>query len=108
MRFAIIEDNKVVNIAIADEPLADNWIASDIALMGQLYDGAVFSDAPADVDAEWSYIRSQRNSMLISCDWTQLPDAPVDAQLWAGYRQALRDITNQADPFAIEWPVKPS
>ena len=23
------------------------------------------------------------------------------------YRQALRDITNQSDPFDITWPTKP-
>jgi hypothetical protein len=108
MRFAIVEDNKVINIAISDIPLAENWVASDTALMGQLYDGGIFLDAPIDVDAEWVNIRFQRNSMLMSCDWTQLPDAPVNAVAWAAYRQALRDITNQADPFAIVWPVKPS
>jgi hypothetical protein len=26
---------------------------------------------------------------------------------WAAYRQALRDITTQTDPFSIIWPTKP-
>jgi len=56
----------------------------------------------------WAHIRMQRNALLISSDWTQLLDAPVDVTAWADYRQALRDITNQADPFDIEWPVEPS
>lgn len=55
-------------------------------------------------------IRDRRNKLLAACDWTQLPDSPlsnVAAAAWAEYRQALRDITDQADPFAIEWPVAP-
>ena len=27
---------------------------------------------------------------------------------WVQYRAALRDVTRGSDPFAIEWPVKPS
>lgn len=56
-------------------------------------------------DVQWAAVRATRNSKLAQCDWTQLPDAPVDAAVWAVYRQALRDITTQADPFNIEWPV---
>ena len=55
-------------------------------------------------DQAWAGIRARRNTMLAECDWTQLPDAPVDAAVWAVYRQALRDITTQADPFNIVWP----
>lgn len=53
-------------------------------------------------------IRNQRNNLLASCDWTQLPDAPVDQTAWAAYRQALRDVTNQEGfPENVVWPVKP-
>lgn len=58
----------------------------------------------------WSSVRTDRNSRLADCDWTQLPDAPLtntETANWASYRQALRDITTQADPFSIEWPVSP-
>ena len=57
--------------------------------------------------SRWDMIRHQRDGMLAASDWTQLPDAPVDGQAWAVYRQALRDITNADDPFDITWPVKP-
>lgn len=108
MRFAIIENDKVVNIAIADEPIADNWIASDTALIGQVYANGEFTDPPKDYDAQWAIVRAQRNAMLAACDWTQLPDVPVNAAAWATYRQQLRDITTQSDPFDIEWPVAPA
>lgn len=53
-------------------------------------------------------VRSERTQKLAQCDWTQLPDAPVDTQAWAAYRQALRDVTKQTGfPFDIQWPVTP-
>lgn len=57
--------------------------------------------------SQWDSVRTERNRKLADCDWTQLPDAPVDAAAWAEYRQELRDITAQTDPFAIVWPTAP-
>lgn len=57
--------------------------------------------------AQWETVRAERNRKLADCDWTQLPDAPVDAAAWAEYRQELRDITTQTDPFNITWPTEP-
>ena len=57
--------------------------------------------------AQWESVRAIRNTKLENCDWTQLPDAPVDATAWAAYRQELRDITTQTDPFNITWPTEP-
>ena len=53
-------------------------------------------------------VRNYRNQLLFSCDWTQLPDAPVDQTAWAAYRQALRDVTEQPNfPWDVEWPLQP-
>ena len=57
-------------------------------------------------------IRSERDKKLVSCDWTVLPDNPLEAEdraAWTTYRQSLRDITT-ADgfPHSLEWPVEPS
>lgn len=60
-----------------------------------------------EVATRWAMVRADRNAFLAACDWTQLPDAPVDATAWAAYRQALRDITDQPDPFNIVWPEPP-
>lgn len=54
---------------------------------------------------EWTVIRQQRNRLLAESDWTQLADSPADKDKWAVYRQELRDITIQEDPFSIVWPV---
>jgi hypothetical protein len=52
----------------------------------------------------------KRNKLLSECDWTQNRDVSLhnDAE-WAEYRQALRDITDNFDPFVEEvvWPEKP-
>jgi hypothetical protein len=53
-------------------------------------------------------IRTQRNAMLAACDWTQLPDAPVNQAEWAAYRQYLRSIPEQDGfPSSIIWPKQP-
>ena len=53
-------------------------------------------------------IRQQRNQLLKSSDWTQIPDCTVDKQAWATYRQALRDITEQAGfPTDVVFPTQP-
>lgn len=60
------------------------------------------------INLKWEEIRLQRNELLGECDWTQLSDVPMETKsVWITYRQNLRDITNQTDPFNIVWPVKP-
>ena len=53
-------------------------------------------------------VRDDRNQRLANCDWTQLHDAPVNAESWSEYRQALRDIPSQEGfPWEIVWPQEP-
>lgn len=57
----------------------------------------------------WADLRAKRAKLLQSTDWTQVPDAPVDSQAWATYRQALRDLPdNTEDPRNPVWPTKPN
>lgn len=71
------------------------------------------TDAPAEeASARYDGIcqteRGTRNQLLTDSDWSQLPDAPVDAAVWATYRQQLRDVTEQLGfPLSITWPTKP-
>ncbi len=52
--------------------------------------------------------RQCRHELLVASDWTQVADAPVDQAAWATYRQALRDIPEQAGfPQDIQWPDPP-
>ena len=76
-------------------------------------DGVVTQKADADLEQEditraWLMLRRKRASMLSHSDWTQVPDAPVDREAWAAYRQALRDLpANTTDPRNPDWPVQP-
>lgn len=61
-----------------------------------------------NIQTEWVFIRKLRDNKLLGSDWTQLPDVPLPTkEKWAVYRQALRDITQQSDPFNIVWPEPP-
>lgn len=52
--------------------------------------------------------RQLRDACLQSSDWTQIPDCTVDKQVWATYRQALRDLPAQPGfPHEIVWPRRP-
>lgn len=64
-----------------------------------------------EIDEKWTYVRFDRNILLKECDWTQMTDSPLTSEKkteWATYRQQLRDITSQSDPFNIIWPTEPS
>lgn len=57
----------------------------------------------------WQMLRNMRNEALQACDWTQMPDAPVDQAAWAAYRQQLRDLpANTVDPASPVWPTPPA
>jgi hypothetical protein len=76
--------------------------------------GFTFVTDPAKVqaklDAQWTSVRAQQRQKLYESDWTcSVTDYEVpNKSEWAAYRQALRDVTTQTDPFAIVWPVAPS
>lgn len=62
--------------------------------------GDVLEYVLEDREAGWAAInRGKRDLLLKESDWTQLPDAPVDREAWAAYRQALRDLTDH-----VNWP----
>jgi hypothetical protein len=68
-------------------------------------------EVAARTEQEWNGVRYKRNFILSRTDWTQLPDAPlsnIEMQDWTSYRQALRDVTTQSDPFNILWPLSPA
>ena len=61
-----------------------------------------------DAATAWVAVRAERDALLKATDWTQLPDVPPSTRaLWTDYRQALRDVPEQSDPFSVVWPVAP-
>lgn len=64
-----------------------------------------------DTVAAWAAVRTRRSHMLANSDWVTLRAADQGGPVpiaWRQYRQALRDVTNQPDPFNIVWPTPPA
>lgn len=77
--------------------------------MAALAAGDTITAWVADPAEAWTALRAERDRLLTASDYTQLPDAPVDAAAWAAYRQALRDLPEvTADPAAPVWPDAPA
>ena len=53
--------------------------------------------------------RHMRNQLLAETDWSQMADTPQAIKdKYVAYRQALRDVPQQAGfPDNIVWPTKP-
>lgn len=69
----------------------------------------VVPDANAEAEFLASDARDKRNRLLRDTDWAMLPDNPLTSGqqvMYANYRAALRNITNQSGfPTQIEWPA---
>lgn len=66
---------------------------------------------PANIDDALlgERMRTIRDRLLAACDWTQLPDAPVDRDAWATYRQQLRDFPSTWTPAStVTFPTAPN
>jgi len=115
---ALVENGVVSNVAVFDTDnlpsWADSWVDVDGTVsIGFLHDGTSFTDPTPPLTDEQlsSAARSRRDQFLLSSDWTQIADVPVDKPSWSTYRQQLRDITIHANWPNLQdndWPTKPS
>ena len=72
-------------------------------------EGGVAEDV--DDTLTWDDIRSTRDQILRSTDWTMTTGATVDQAQWAAYRQVIRDIPQTYSgktPDDVVWPTQPS
>ena len=68
---------------------------------------------PPSREQKMTALRGERDQRLAASDFTQLPDAPLNAAAktaWQNYRQALRDLPERADLNldSPQWPTVPS
>ncbi len=116
----IVGHKKIVMLLERARPGA-SW-----GLSGDTLDGLVWHDATTPPDeAElsaheaaidetllWEPVRTQRDALLATSDWTQMPDGPLpDAKVaeWAAYRSHLRSIPQDyATPDEVVWPTPPA
>jgi len=59
---------------------------------------------------QWNLIKYHRNNTIAATDYLVMPDvfssfSNSDQEKIIDYRQALRNITDQVNPFKITWPV---
>ena len=120
MRFAVIENQIVVNIVEADLEFASSqgWINADgipNAEIGANYSDGVFT-AHDDTAQKWANIRELRDADLKKSDIMVYPDrwnsmTQEQQVAWATYRQALRDLpesANSPDAVLLVWPKEPT
>ncbi len=89
--------NKIVNGEVV--PLSDE-------------EKAEFEQKAADfeIQLQWGSVREERNRKLQQSDWIVTKSLEIGETVpieWLDYRQALRDITLQEDPYNIVWPEEP-
>jgi hypothetical protein len=106
--YLIVKDGKPFGFSNVPESDADFAVDSDKLYLDaySIVDGQAVYDASYVLGQE---LRQRRNYLLASSDWTQLDDIPTDIKVeWQAYRQALRDVTDQAGfPDNITWPSEP-
>lgn len=108
-------NNEIVNIEVWDSlPDSDDthkFVLDSEYRIGQTYvAGGTNTWTTGAIAAQWAKVREHRDELLKESDYTMLGDAtyPGTKASWTTYRQSLRDITTQTDPFSIDWPIKPS
>jgi len=101
------------------EPAADSGLAlitvPDSVAIPQAIIRVIAGDQPefiVDQDAvaqQWRNVKEGRNQQLAASDWICSVSDFVHPKKdeFVVYRQALRDITSQANPFALVWPAAP-
>lgn len=75
-----------------------------------IQDDATAEEINDKINLKWLEIRDHRNTLLSECDWTQFQDSPITGSKlteWQTYRQQLRDITTNENPFTLSWPAQP-
>lgn len=116
-KYAVIENNKVINIALASQDVASErgWIlVSDDAAIGWDYiDGKFIDNRPQSDYTEIN--RQQAMSILQETDWVELhsvSDSTNDVYLsnvndFLSYRSVIRSIAVNPPNQQIEFPQKP-
>jgi hypothetical protein len=93
MKFAIIENGVVANVVVADAPLADNWVETDQAGPGWLYQDGEFLPPPPVVPTKAEQEAKRHAAYTAEADplffkW-QAGEA-TEAE-WLAKRQEIRD-----------------
>lgn len=114
----ILEDFNVypVNSVECGTDYTKNYEESTPILSGSVYTqvwnetDATEEEISTKIEEKWIEVREMRDNLLSQSDWTQFQDSPITGSSlteWQTYRQSLRDITSQSNPFSLTWPTRP-
>jgi hypothetical protein len=118
---SLLEEFSVYKVELKDSGY-DNDDTKDVLEITPILSGSVYvqtyqiTDADSETiekrkEIKWAEVRTTRNTLLSESDWTQFQDSPITGSTlteWQTYRQSLRDVTSQSDPYNIVWPTIPS
>jgi hypothetical protein len=93
MKFAIIENGIVANVVVADEALESNWVETDQAGPGWLYQDGEFLPPPPVVPTEAEQEAKRKAAYTAEADplffkWQAGEGTEAD---WLAKRQEIRD-----------------
>ena len=105
-----------VNFVECGSDYTKNYEESTPILSGSVYiqvwneTNASEEEISTKIEEKWGEVRDLRDNLLSQSDWTQFQDSPITGSSltdWQTYRQSLRDITSQSNPFSLSWPARP-
>ena len=115
-RFAVLENDYVINVAISDYPLELNWIESDTAQIGNKYVNGEFVFSDIQIQEQIAANKAMAQQLLSATDWTATVDINdpqysnpylSNQPAFLAYRSALRAIAVNPSAVVGNWPIAP-
>lgn len=93
MKYAIVEAGVVTNVVVADAPLADNWIETDQAGPGWLYQDGQFTAPPPVVPTQAEQEAKRQAAYTAEADplFFKWQAGEGTEEEWKTKRQEIRD-----------------
>jgi hypothetical protein len=93
MRFAIIEKGVVVNVVLAEKPLEDGWVATEVAGPGWLYQDGQFIAPPEPLPTREQQGAARQAAFASEADpmFFQWQAGEATEEEWKAKRQEIRD-----------------
>jgi hypothetical protein len=104
------ELNKLIPIAHSEDETYDMgttpYISGSSYYLGYTIRKKTNEELALHYEHGWLDVRAKRLKLLQETDYMANSDYPITNE-WREYRQSLRNITEQGNPFDIVWPTKP-
>ena len=105
MKYAIIENGIVVNIAVANAPLDSNWVDGTGAQIGDEYVGGKFVRPAIIVPVPESVTRRQAKVSLLQAGLLDEVEAGIEAITDEMTRRIARIEWDSAQEVRRDWPL---